>query len=148
LNDRRTSIWSTVLLGRCLRHRYNGYESAAFGFRNELNFSIKESEKGVVPAHAYIAAGMPCGTALATNDVSGKRDLAARFLQAKATARGVAAVTRRSACFFVRHGCPLKFRLTIYTDSVTKSSHFLSGLKKLFRLRFFEHPFSVLLSAT
>jgi hypothetical protein len=35
---------------------------------------------------------MPGGTALAANDVAGVGDLATRFLQAKATARGIAAV--------------------------------------------------------
>src|SRR5882757_7115819 len=90
------------LFGRC-HHRYDGDVGAAFGFGCELNFSIIECEQRVIRAHADIATGMPRGTALTNEDVAGNRGLAARLLQAKATARGVAAVAGRTACFFMCH---------------------------------------------
>jgi hypothetical protein len=92
LNDRRTSILSTVLLGRSLRHRYNRHVGAAFGFLSELNLSVYEREQSVIRADSDVAAGMPRGAALARQDVAGHDDLAARFLQAKAPARAIAAV--------------------------------------------------------
>src|SRR5262252_6289091 len=92
-NDRRTSFMSTVLLGRSLRHRYNGYVGAAFGFRCELNLSIDEREQRVILAGTDIAAGVPFGAALARKDIAGEHDLAAGRLQAEPPARGVAAVS-------------------------------------------------------
>ena len=77
LDDRRTSILSTVLLGRGLRHRYNGHVGAAFSFRCELNLSIDEREQGVIFAGADIAAGVPFGAALTRKDIAGEHDLAA-----------------------------------------------------------------------
>ena len=87
LDDRRTSILVYRLLGRCLRHRYDGDVGAAFGFGSELNFSVDEREQRVVLADADIAAGMPRGAALTRDDIAGERDLAAGLLQAKAPAR-------------------------------------------------------------
>src|SRR5215471_3423353 len=122
-NDRRTSFMSTVLLGRNLRRRYNGHVGAAFSFRCELNLSINEREQRVIFAGTDIMAGVPFGTALARKDIAGEHDLAAGRLQAEPLARRVAAVSRRSACFFVRHS-GLSNSLTVYTDSVKESSHF------------------------
>ena len=59
---------STVLLGRCLRHRNYRHEFAAFGFGSELNLSIDEREQGVILAQTDIAAGMPLGAALARDE--------------------------------------------------------------------------------
>jgi hypothetical protein len=87
LDDRRTSILSTGLLGRSLRHRYNGHEGAAFSFRCELNLSIDEREQRVIFTGADITAGMPFGAALARKDIAGEHDLAAGRLQAEPTAR-------------------------------------------------------------
>ena len=109
LDDRRTSILSTVLLGRSLRHRYNGHEGAAFSFRCELNLSINERDQRVILATTDITAGVPFGAALARKDVAGEHDFAASRLQAEPPARRVAAVTRRSACFLMRHRCSLEF---------------------------------------
>ena len=78
---------STVLLGRSLRHRYNGHVGAAFGFGSELNFSVYEREQRVIFTEAYITAGVPRGAALARKDIAGDDDLAARLLQAKPPAR-------------------------------------------------------------
>jgi hypothetical protein len=46
----------------------------------------------VILAETDITAGMPRGAALTRQDIAGHDDLAARFLQAKAPARAVAAV--------------------------------------------------------
>src|SRR5205085_9438649 len=89
----------------------------------ELNLSIDEREQGVIFAGADITAGMPFGAALARKDIASEHDLAAGRLQAEPPARRVAAVSRRSACFLVRHRF-LSNSLTLYTDSVTESSHF------------------------
>jgi len=78
---------STVLLGRSLRHRYNGYESAAFSFIGELNLSIDKREQRVILARSDIAAGMPFGAALARNDVASEHRFAAEHFQAEAAAR-------------------------------------------------------------
>ena len=83
---------STVLLGRSLRHRYNGYVGAAFSFRCELNLSIDEREQRMILASADITAGVPFGAALARKDIAGEHDLAAGRLQAEPPAHGVAAV--------------------------------------------------------
>src|SRR6185437_6847606 len=93
LDDRRTSILSTVLLGRCLRHRYYGYLGAAFSFRCELNLSIDEREQRVIFAGTDIAAGVPFGAALTRKNIAGEHALAAGRLQAEPPARGVAAVS-------------------------------------------------------
>ena len=69
----RPRILVYLLLGRSLRHRYNGHVCAAFGFVCELNLSIDEREQGVIGATADIAAGMPGGAALARKDIAGKR---------------------------------------------------------------------------
>jgi len=84
---------STVLLGRSLRHRYNGHVGAAFSFRCELNLSIDEREQRVILAGTDIVAGVPFGAALASKDIAGEHDLAAGRLQAEPPARGVAAVS-------------------------------------------------------
>src|SRR4029077_14450183 len=68
---------STVLLGRNLRHRYNGHVGAAFSFRCELNLSIDESKQRVIFAGTDITAGVPFGAALARKNITGKHDLAA-----------------------------------------------------------------------
>src|SRR5690349_21472247 len=114
---------STVLLGRNLRHRYNGHVGAAFSFRCELNLSIDECEQRVILAGADIVTGVPFGAALARKDIAGEHDRAAGRLQAEPPARRVTAVSRRSACFLMRHGV-LSNSPSIYTDSVTESSHF------------------------
>src|SRR6185312_5945147 len=114
LGDRRTSILSYRLLGRCLSHRNNRYEFAAFFFRSELNLPVDKREQRVILAHADITAGMPGGTALTGDDVAGKTNLAAGLLQAEATAVGVAAVPGRSACFFVSHNYSLEFERVLH----------------------------------
>ena len=78
---------STVLLGRNLRHRYNGHVGAAFSFRCELNLSIDESKQRVIFAGTDITAGVPFGAALARKNITGKHDLAAGRLQAEPPAR-------------------------------------------------------------
>ena len=84
---------STVLLGRSLRHRYNGHVGAAFSFRCELNLSIDEREQGVIFAGADVTAGVPFGAALTRKDIAGEHDLTAGRLQAEPPARRVASVT-------------------------------------------------------
>src|SRR5262249_52494187 len=129
----------TVLLGRSLRHRYNGHVGAAFSFRCELNLSIDECEQRVILAGADIVTGVPFGAALARKNISGKHDLAAARLQAEPPASRVAAVSRRSACFLMRHGV-LSNSLTLYTDSMKESSHFflpfVAGLLGFFAAAF------------
>ena len=88
---------STVLLGRSLRHRYNGHVGAAFSFRCELNLSIDEREQGVIFAGADVTAGVPFGAALARKDIAGDDGFAAEQLQAKALAVRVARDTLRGA---------------------------------------------------
>ena len=84
---------STVLLGRNLRHRYNRHVGAAFGFGSELNPSVYESEQCVILATTNIATGVPFGAALACKDIAGEHDLAARRLEAKPSARRIAAIS-------------------------------------------------------
>ena len=87
-------MWSTVLLGRGLRHRKDRDEHAAFGFGIELDATIGRGEQGVVLADTDIAAGMPLGAALARQNVAGDDDLAAKQLHAQALTAGVPAVAR------------------------------------------------------
>jgi hypothetical protein len=58
----------------------------------------------VIFAEPDSLAGMPLGPALARNDVAGETLLAAEQFHAETPACRIAAVTRRSACFFVGHG--------------------------------------------
>src|SRR5262245_3255978 len=97
-------MWSTVLLGRCLRHRKDGYEHAAFGFGVEFHATIGEREQRVVLADTDVAAGMPLGAALARENIAGDDALAAEQLDAEALRIRVAPVARRSACLLVSHG--------------------------------------------
>jgi hypothetical protein len=83
---------STVLLGRSLRHRNNGYVGAAFGFGVEFNATVTESEQSVILTHSDVGAGMPLGTALTRKNVAGNRRLPAEQFDTEATARGGAAV--------------------------------------------------------
>src|SRR5258707_3221659 len=117
---------STVLLGRSLRHRIDGYEDAAFGFGSVLDVSGNECKQRVILAHADVVAGMPLGAALAHENIAGKRVLAAEQLHAKAPARRIAAVARGSACFLVSH-TDKSLSLSPYTDSATESSHIFSS---------------------
>ena len=89
----RPRFESTVLLGRSLRHRYNGHVGAAFCFGSELNLSVNECEQRVILANTDIAAGMPFGSALARENVAGEHDFTAGRLQAEPLARAVATVT-------------------------------------------------------
>jgi hypothetical protein len=86
-------FWSTVSFGRCLRHRNYRDDFAAFSFGSERNLSIDKREQRVVLTHSDIIAGVPGRAALTGDDVAGHDGLAAECLQAKAAARGVAAVT-------------------------------------------------------
>lgn len=61
-----------------------------FKAHNAINFC----EYGVVPAHAYVLAGMHNGAQLTHNNISGKNALAAKALYAASLARTVAAIAR------------------------------------------------------
>src|SRR5262249_6825460 len=119
---RRTHYGSTVLLGRGLRHRKDRDEYAAFGFGIELNTTIGQSEQRMILAYTDVLACMPLRPALARENIAGEHALAAEQLETKPLARRVAAVSRRSACFLVSHNAVPK-SLSLYSDSVTESSH-------------------------
>src|SRR5262245_37969725 len=99
----RQTGMSTVLLGRGLRHRNNGYDGAAFGFGAVFDASFDQCKKRMVLADADVLAGVPLGAALAHDDVAGKTMLTAETLHAQALASRVAPVARRSACLLVSH---------------------------------------------
>ena len=90
---RRTHYGSTVLFGRGLRHRKDGYEHAAFGFGVEFHATIGESEQGMILADADVLARMPLCAALARENIAGDDALAAEQLDPKPLARRVAAVS-------------------------------------------------------
>src|SRR6516165_2543923 len=91
------------LFGRGLRHRYNGYEGAAFGFGVVLDATVDQCEQRMILADADIVPRMPLGAALAHDNVAGKTALAAKKLHAQALTGRVAPVARRSARLFVCH---------------------------------------------
>src|SRR6516165_3514332 len=74
------------LLGRSLRHRYNRYEGAAFGFGVVLDATVDQCEQRMILADADILSRMPLGAALAHDNVAGKTALAAKKLHAQAVA--------------------------------------------------------------
>jgi hypothetical protein len=76
---------------------------AAFGAGLELHGAVDQREDGVVATDADIAAGLHLGAALADDDVAGDHGLAAELLDAETTARGIAAVAGRAACFLMCH---------------------------------------------
>src|SRR5882757_6833579 len=69
----------------------------------ERDDAVDGGEKGVVAADADILAGVHLGAALPDQDVAGQDLLAAEAFYAQPLARGIAAVTRGAACFFVCH---------------------------------------------
>src|SRR5690606_11387182 len=97
------SLWFHRLFGRSLRHRKDGYEDAALGFGAELDATGGQRKQRVVTAQADVLAGMPLGAALARNNVARDHALTAEHLDAKPLRIGIAAVSRRAACFFVSH---------------------------------------------
>src|SRR5205814_3193517 len=97
------------LLRRSLRHRDHGYISAALGFGLELDSSVGQCEQRVILAYAHVLPGMPFGAALARKDIAGEHRLAAEQFHAEASARRVAAVARRTACFLMRHRFAVSF---------------------------------------
>src|SRR5215831_10396922 len=99
-----TSYVSSGLLGRSLRHRNDRDEGAVFGFRTVLDASVDQRKQRMVHTYADVLARMPLRAALTHENIAGKAALAAKQLHAKALARRVAAVSRRSACFLVCHG--------------------------------------------
>ena len=90
-----------MLLGRGLTHWTYRYEYAAFGFGTKLDFAVDQGKERVVFADPDIAARVPFGAALASDDVTGQHLFAAENLQPEALSRGIAAVARGSACFLV-----------------------------------------------
>ena len=69
----------------------------------EFDCPFFDGENRVVGAHSNAGARVPLRAALAAEDVAGNDVLAAVALDAKAFAFGVAAVSRRAACFFLCH---------------------------------------------
>src|SRR5258708_20893497 len=69
----------------------------------ERDDAVDGGEEGVVAADADILAGIHLGAALADQDVARQDLLAAETLDAQPLARGIAAVARGAACFFVCH---------------------------------------------
>src|SRR4028119_206279 len=83
--------------------RYNRYEGSALT-RQESDAAIGGGKEGVVFAHAHVHARVHFRAALTNDDVAGEHLLIAELLDAQTTACRVAAVARRTACFFVSHG--------------------------------------------
>jgi len=69
-----------------------------------LDRAVLEREERPIATDADILAGMDASAALADEDVAGDDGLAAKFLHAEPLRVTVAAVTRCSLTFFVRHG--------------------------------------------
>src|SRR5471030_871755 len=69
----------------------------------ERDEAVGGGEEGVVATDTDILARVHLGTALADQDVARHDLLAAEALHAEAASVGIAAVTRRAACFFMCH---------------------------------------------
>src|SRR5262249_50404880 len=89
---RQTSMWSTVLFGRCLRHRNYRYEGAVFRFGVVLNAAINQSKQGVVFTAPTFFAGMLFAAALAQERVAGEPGPTPKNLHAEPLTRRVAPV--------------------------------------------------------
>src|SRR5262249_50476744 len=100
---RRITYVSSGLLGRSLRHRNDGDEGAVFRLLAERDTTVDQRKQRMVHTYAHVRAGVPLRAALTYENLAGKAELPAEQLHAKALARRVAAVSRRSACFLVCH---------------------------------------------
>src|SRR6478672_10590667 len=81
----------------------------------ERDLTGGKCKKGMVLAHADVAAGMPLGSALTHDDVAGEDSLSTELLHAEALALTVAAVAGRAACFLMCHDVLLRFRRLLRT---------------------------------
>src|SRR5690606_12075785 len=70
---------------------------------HELHLAVGGGEEGVIAAHADVDAGVNAGAALTDDDVARQNLLAAKALDAKAFAFGVASVTGAATSFLVCH---------------------------------------------
>jgi len=60
---------------------------------DELNPALDEGEKGVISAHANIHTGMPFSASLSCDDIASQDRFATIFLDSKAPARGIPAIS-------------------------------------------------------
>src|SRR5579862_674753 len=92
-----------ALLGGLHRQWRNRNIGAALARGVEGHGTVSRRENGVVAAKPGIVTRVIDRAALAHEDVAGIDELAAEFLNAEATALGIAPVARRAACFLMGH---------------------------------------------
>src|SRR5579872_2583911 len=106
--DRTRGYWLEdvgALLGGLGRGEGQHRDEAASAARAvKVDMAGDHGIKGVIAAHADIFTGMDLGAALADQDIAAKDGFAAEFLDAEATAFGIAPIARGTACFLMRHG--------------------------------------------
>src|ERR1700761_8842138 len=94
--------WERLFGGQCRRRKHVHLDLAAAA-RTERHDTVGGGEEGVVAADADVLARIHLGAALADQDVARDDLLAAEALHAEAPSVGIAAVTRRAACFLMCH---------------------------------------------
>src|SRR6185437_5425359 len=94
--------WERLFSSQCRRREHVHLDLAAAPLA-ERDDAIAGGEEGVVATDSDVLAGVHLGAALADQDVARQDLLAAEALDAEAPAVRIAAVTRRTACFFMCH---------------------------------------------
>src|ERR1044072_661736 len=96
---------------RANRHGLDADELAAELAVAKRDGAGGQREQGMILADADSGARTIFGAALAHDDVAADDALAAELLHAEALRLGIAAVTRRAACFLMCHGSSLALNL-------------------------------------
>src|SRR5471030_3200057 len=95
--------WERLFGSHLDRRREHVHLDLAAGPGTERDEAVGGGEEGVVAADTDILARVHLGAALADQDIARHDLLAAEALHAEAASVGIAAVTRRAACFFMCH---------------------------------------------
>jgi len=80
-------------------------------FLVERNFAVAQSEQRVVPTSPDVAAGMPFGATLASQNVACKDGFPAKFLDASPLRVGIASVAAGTLSLLMSHYCKLQLFL-------------------------------------
>ena len=86
-----------------LRHNCDRIDIDAATILIEAHFALDERVDREVTADSHVFAGVPLGTALTENDVTGNNGLTAELLHATALALAIATVLDTALSFFMRH---------------------------------------------
>ena len=91
-------------------YRIYAYLSLVSSYTFESHTAVRQSEKSIIFADAYIRARMQMRASLANQNVAGQNELTVSTLGAKALGLGITTVLRATYTFFT---CHKKYLLTV-----------------------------------